>query len=586
MKDNADVPSIEESQRIISNALASLSVADRDSLLEDINAIHRPHEIGAQLNREALAEQLQTMDSWLSANKNDAYKEAELLDRDYVQCSGLRFRFLQSSCVGSRVSQDHAVQAARRLNDYLDFKRRLVGSHRLTRKILTPNDLDADDLDCLESGYWQKVGTDVVGRVIVAAFPTLLRYRTPESFLKAMLLFFSSIFAETSIEEPSQHSLVLVYYNTTPTEPDMDRELASAAVRLLQSLPIKICAHHVALHPHITRSAVLSVLLTIQESTLSQDQLQQWQARHVLHTGTSRDEIELKLRRYGIRVNLPCSRDGSEIQTNAHRQWLLSMRGEEQRQRKASPSDSATLAASVSSGFTIESSKSSSTHYSGALPSSFITSEMMAEGIEKRSTVFDDPSTAMTKPSSKDILHRQLASDAKTPASAVPVSCGLEDVQPLTANKKDSISRKLPTLASVSSIASAEQNSVSTFAACAPAVAKRQRMDPAILTEASIILPKNTDILFGRGSGIQNHPGNIQFRDLLEQNLGSYSTSDDAAKRRMVISLADHMRRDLGLRFLKQAPDGVSWIPVTEKAVVYQKFYQTFRSLRAAAKKK
>ncbi|KAG7372629.1 hypothetical protein IV203_018772 [Nitzschia inconspicua] len=586
MRDNADVPaSIEESQLIISNALASLSVADRDLLLEDINAIHRPHKIGAQPNREALAEQLQTMDSWLSANKNDAYKEAELLDRDYVQCRGLRFRFLQSSCFGSRVSQDHAVQAARRLNDYLEFKRRLVGSHRLTRKILTPNDLDADDLDCLESGYWQKVGTDVAGRVIVAAFPILLRYRTPDSFLKAMLLFFSSIFAETSLEEQSQHSLVLVYYNTTLTEPDMDRELASTAVRLLQSLPITICAHHIALHPHITNSAVLSELLTIQESALSQDQLQQWRARHVLHTGTSRDEIELKLRRYGIRVNLPCNRDGSEIQTNAHRQWLLSMRGEEQRQRRASPSDSATLAASVSSGFTIESSKSSSTHYSGELPSSFVTSEMLAEGIEKRSTVFDDPSTAMTKPSAKDILHRQLASDAKTPASAMPVPSGFEDMQPLTANK-DSTSRKLPTLASVSSIASAEQNRFSTSAASASAVTKRQRMDPAILTEASIILPKNTDILFGRGSGIQNHPGNVQFRELLEQNLGSYSTSDDAAKRRMVISLADHMRRDLGLRFLKQAPDGVSWIPVTEKAVVYQKFYQTFRSLRAAAKKK
>jgi hypothetical protein len=46
------------------------------------------------------------------------------------------------------------------------------------------------------------------------------------------------------------------------------------------------------------------------------------------------------------------------------------------------------------------------------------------------------------------------------------------------------------------------------------------------------------------------------------------------------------MKKDLGMRFLKQAPDGVSWTTVTERNAVQQKFYQTFRSLRAAAKKK
>lgn len=80
--------------------------------------------------------------------------------------------------------------------------------------------------------------------------------------------------------------------------------------------------------------------------------------------------------------------------------------------------------------------------------------------------------------------------------------------------------------------------------------------------------------------------GNMQFREILEQHLGSYTTADDTAKRNLVAKLADHMRTNLGMRFLKQAPDGVSWTPVVDKAAVMQKFYQTFRSLRASAKKK
>ena len=80
--------------------------------------------------------------------------------------------------------------------------------------------------------------------------------------------------------------------------------------------------------------------------------------------------------------------------------------------------------------------------------------------------------------------------------------------------------------------------------------------------------------------------GNIEFRNILEKNLNAYTSANDAGKRDLVKRLADHMRKSLGMRFLKQASDGITWTTVQDKAVIQQKFYQTFRSLRAAASSK
>lgn len=239
----------------------------------------------------------------------------------------------------------------------------------------------------------------------------------------------------------------------------------------------------------------------------------------------------------------------------------------------------------------------------------------------RRSSVFDDEaSAAMMKPSAKDILDRQLASDAKKPASAGPIVSELADTKPSADTKRGAEwmqQQQHPTsTTNLTAAMAAPSNDLSSEAASA---SKKRRMDPAMLTEASIILPRDSDILFGRGSGIQNHPGtcgtdmgmqqpsfylsltyhtrfvhlplptltgNTRFREILEQHLGTYTVSDDSAKRSLVTRLANQMRKDLGMRFLKPAPDGVSWTTVNEKSAIQQKFYQTFRSLRAAAKKK
>jgi hypothetical protein len=488
------VPTIAESQRIITNAMVSLSAADRDVVMEDLNAIRHPDRSGAQ-NQQALSDHLPIMENWLSSHKSDAYHDAEHLSCDYVKNSELLSSFLQSSCFSNRVRHQDAIEAAQRMIEYLENKRRLLGSQHLVQDRLTLEDLDADDIHCLETGYWQKIGTDVAGRVVVGIFPALLRYRTPNSFLKAMLYFYMSLFCP--LEEHHDLSLVLVYYNISPTEPEMDRELVSDAHRVLQSLPIKACAYHIALHPNIQFSTAVSLPLSTSTSNpLDQQQLQR-RARYVFHSGQSRDEVELKLRRYGITVDLPCNRDGSEIRLDAHREWMDARRTMEQQQKQrsetASCSDYTTSATIVASGPSNSSSTTSSTYDAETLSEA---ARLESHGVQIRSLVWDESSATMMRPSAADILGRQLASDANTPAFAE--SSGFYASKPPAVANNDSAPMQ-----SSSAVSNIPKQSSSTESVAA----KRQRMDPAMLTDASIILPRDTDILFGRGSGIQNHPG-------------------------------------------------------------------------------
>jgi hypothetical protein len=515
------VPTIAESQRIIANAMVSLSAADRDVVMEDLNAIHHPDRSGAQ-NRQALSEHLPIMEEWLSSHKSDAYLDAERMSRDYVANKDLLCSFLHSSCFSNRVRHQDAIQAAQRMNEYLENKRWLFGSQWLVQDRFTLEDLDADDIQCLETGYWQKIGTDVAGRVIVGTFPTLLRYRTPNSFLRAMLYFYLSLLS--LLDERQDQSLVLVYYNTSPSEPDMDRELVSAAHRLLQSLPIKVCAHHVALHPNIQLSTAVSLPILASTSN-PQDPLQlQRRARYVFHSAKSRDEVELKLRRYGITIDLPCNRDGTEIRLDAHRQWMNERRTTEQQQAQraemASYFDHAATTAIVASGLSNPSSRSSSTYDTES--SSEAPSQVNCD-IQRRSFLLDDSSASMMKPSAKDLLDRQLASDANTPVSVEPLSCAFQDLKPSAVAKLDSTSTQL---------SSATMTLSKTSSSTSSAATKKQRMNPAMLTDASIILPRDSDILFGRGSGIQNHPGRNVRRRLDQpimqlRRLTSYFTSHD-----------------------------------------------------------
>lgn len=194
------IPSIAELEAMASKALASLSETDRNTVMDDLNALKHPDQ--TNIDECTLNDQLLATEAWLAVNKheNDAYQQAERISRSFVEQKELRTSFLLTSrCYGNRSSrafrEAEASHAAKRLMEYLEFKRELFGDARLTKDPLTFDDLTNDDIQCLQSGYWQVLGQDVAQRTIVAIFPALIpHYRTPNNFLRALFYFFLSLF--------------------------------------------------------------------------------------------------------------------------------------------------------------------------------------------------------------------------------------------------------------------------------------------------------------------------------------------------------------------------------------------------------
>ena len=90
-----------------------------------------------------------------------------------------------------------------------------------------------------------------------------------------------------------------------------------------------------------------------------------------------------------------------------------------------------------------------------------------------------------------------------------------------------------------------------------------------------MILPQ--DVLLGRASKINNHPGNVQFRKLVALHAEEYDSSTKFEKT-LVASRIVAVVRSTGGRFLKTCGD--SWVEVGD-TVSRKKAAQCFRTLRS-----
>lgn len=73
--------------------------------------------------------------------------------------------------------------------------------------------------------------------------------------------------------------------------------------------------------------------------------------------------------------------------------------------------------------------------------------------------------------------------------------------------------------------------------------------------------PKQTDILSGRGAGVNLHPGNVYFRDLIAEHKHEYLASDPGEKKRIIRRIVQAaLSRG---RFMKQDPQSELWICIT-----------------------
>jgi hypothetical protein len=89
--------------------------------------------------------------------------------------------------------------------------------------------------------------------------------------------------------------------------------------------------------------------------------------------------------------------------------------------------------------------------------------------------------------------------------------------------------------------------------------------------------PLPNDVLLGRGKPIQERPGNIRFRDMLDKHMDNYEKCLTGAKNKVSAYIV-HLVKEEGGRFIKEVEDG-GWAEVDE-ATARAKVSHAFRARR------
>jgi hypothetical protein len=101
---------------------------------------------------------------------------------------------------------------------------------------------------------------------------------------------------------------------------------------------------------------------------------------------------------------------------------------------------------------------------------------------------------------------------------------------------------------------------------------------PAVM----VLVPKSTDILFGRGRSIREHPGNLRFVLLVESYMDRYEGLELRNEKTVFTQEAVFKIKSMGGRFLKQEA-GVFWQEVDDE-LARDKVSYTLRSRRSTKK--
>ena len=100
---------------------------------------------------------------------------------------------------------------------------------------------------------------------------------------------------------------------------------------------------------------------------------------------------------------------------------------------------------------------------------------------------------------------------------------------------------------------------------------------------STFYVPFSQDVLLGKGTPFQDHPGNKRFRELISDHIKQYDKAQRAQKKTIAMEIIDTIRQSGGL-FLKQDVGGKHWSRVDDDAATL-KVTATFRSYRRAVKR-
>lgn len=88
-------------------------------------------------------------------------------------------------------------------------------------------------------------------------------------------------------------------------------------------------------------------------------------------------------------------------------------------------------------------------------------------------------------------------------------------------------------------------------------------------TAPGIRIPNEQDILFGRGNGVQNHPGNVSFREFVSGRKRDYIFAEKNEKTKISSSVYEEIKNQYPpVMFLEQDKNTLLWKEVEKKKAV------------------
>lgn len=281
----------------LGDAMAKLSVHERDNELEDLHGI-----VQASNNKEhpdSVQKWLVELDKHINAIKRGTvYEMAESMNTDFVNDRDFRMMFL-------RAERYNPEAAANRVIKFLNVKRHLFGVNKLV-KTISLDYLDDDDKACLMSGSYQLLPcADTAGRSIFVGMPSLMIDKPFANELRAR---YYLIMSALESEQSQLRGFVAVWYALGNF---LDKNIRSNQ-GLLWDLPVRLDGVHLCADSMKVYALASAAIYRLPRTLRS---------RTRLHVG-SHMECQHALASFGIpRSAVPVSLNDAPIREN-HLTWL------------------------------------------------------------------------------------------------------------------------------------------------------------------------------------------------------------------------------------------------------------------------
>ena len=298
----------------IAGTLSSLGAQRRNACAEELHGI-LPAE--SQESPASILVSMQVMDHLLNAiGQGTAYETAKAMDQAFATDKAFQMKFLRANKYDPKKATDQIIR-------FFKMKLDLFGIEKLA-KVITLEDLDENDMDCLRNGSFQVLPCkDMAGRPIIFGMTSLRTCKTMKNELRARWYMLMSVLENQDCQVAR---VILVAYAVGNLR---DKRVGDPDnVEMCNSLPIQFSG------THLCCDDIGQYLLLSSSIRLFQPENR---ARFRVHYGNHK-KVQQVLTTYGIPVSaLPLTRDHNTPVLGKHLEWIAKRKAIEKERESRAP---------------------------------------------------------------------------------------------------------------------------------------------------------------------------------------------------------------------------------------------------------